>query len=177
MAACAAPAPADPIGGKVVRIIVPFGPGGSFDQTSRIVAPVLEKHLEEITGVDQTVIVENKPGAGGRTSYMYIWQNGPSVPEFVLMSASGIRAQVGMETGYDASKFTYIGRASQSARAIYVQKDLPFNTFEEMVARSQEEPILLGTSGFGSSEHQEAELISNILYHSMTEVFDTRMKK
>jgi tripartite-type tricarboxylate transporter receptor subunit TctC len=79
------------------------------------------------------------------------------------MSASAIPQQVGMKTIYDVTKFTYLGRASVDYRGIYVRKDLPVNTFKELVERSQQKPIIIGTSGFGASEHQNTLMTADIL--------------
>jgi tripartite-type tricarboxylate transporter receptor subunit TctC len=57
--ASAATSAAEPFPSKMVRIIVPYAPGGSID----LVARVLAKNIQDSVG--QTVIVENKPGAGG----------------------------------------------------------------------------------------------------------------
>ncbi|MDI7258470.1 MAG: tripartite tricarboxylate transporter substrate-binding protein [Thermodesulfobacteriota bacterium] len=153
----------NPIGGKTVEMMVPFGPGGSFDVTCRLAAPFLEKALKKITGVDQTVIVVNKPGAAGRTALVEVYKKDANAPVFVLMSASALPQQVGMQTIYDVAKFTYLGRASVDFRAIYIRKDLPINTFKELVDRSQKKPFLIGTSGFGASEHQNTLMMANIL--------------
>jgi hypothetical protein len=55
----AATSAAEPFPSKMLRIIVPYAPGGSID----LVARVLAKNIQDSVG--QTVIVENKPGAGG----------------------------------------------------------------------------------------------------------------
>ena len=160
---CQAASASNPIGGKTVEMMVPFGPGGSFDVTCRLVAPFLEKALKKITGVDQTVIVVNKPGAGGKTALVEVHKKDANAPVFVLMSASAIPQQVGMQTIYDVAKFTYLGRASVDFRAIYIRKDLPINTFKDLVDRSQKKPLIIGTSGFGASEHQNTLMMADIL--------------
>lgn len=153
----------DPIAGRPVEIVVPFGPGGSFDATCRLVAPYMQKYLEELTGTKQTVIVVNKPGAAGKVAYGEIYRHGPDTPSFVLMSISAIPQQVGMETDYDVTQFNYLGRAGTQYQGIFVHKDLPINTFDDLVARSQEQPVLFGTSGFGASEHQASLFLMNVL--------------
>ncbi len=55
----AMPAPAQNFPNKPVRWIVPFAPGGNYDVTSRIVGEVMARRL------GQTVLVDNRPGAGG----------------------------------------------------------------------------------------------------------------
>ena len=53
--------------GKVVRFLVPYGPGGGYDTYSRLIASAMEKYM------GSTVVVINKPGAGGMvgTNHMY----------------------------------------------------------------------------------------------------------
>jgi tripartite-type tricarboxylate transporter receptor subunit TctC len=64
--ASAATSAAEPFPSKMVRIIVPYAPGGSID----LVARVLAKNIQDSVG--QTVIVENKPGAGGKIGDDYV---------------------------------------------------------------------------------------------------------
>ena len=59
LAGLAAPAPAQEWPQKTIRIIVAFGPGGGSDIVSRIIGQSMQEKL------GQSVIIENKPGAGG----------------------------------------------------------------------------------------------------------------
>src|SRR5256885_6701759 len=60
------PAPAAGFPNKMLRIVVPFTPGGSNDVVAREIATGLQARL------NQTAIVENKPGGGGTIAYTFV---------------------------------------------------------------------------------------------------------
>lgn len=148
---------------ETVEIAVPFAPGGSFDMYCRLIAPYMEKYLEELTGQNQNVVVVNMPGAAGRISYNTINRDKPDRARVVLMSFCAMPQQVGQDTEYDVSKFTHLGRVSRDTHVLVVRDDLGIESFDDLIARSQIEPILVGTSGFGAAEHQNAVLLSTML--------------
>ena len=77
-----AQAPAYPA--KPVRLIVPFPPGGSLDIAGRLIA----QKLTEIWG--QTVVVENKPGAGGNIGADYVAKSPPDGYTIAITSAGAL---------------------------------------------------------------------------------------
>src|SRR5471032_2509122 len=56
-----APSDAQAYPNKPIKLVVPFGPGGPTDVAARVVAQVVQ------TGLGQSVVIENRPGAGGAT--------------------------------------------------------------------------------------------------------------
>ena len=67
---------------KPIRVIVGFAAGGGNDLFARLIAPKLSEHL------GQNVIVENKPGAGGRLAVEYV-RNQPADGYTIMVAASG----------------------------------------------------------------------------------------
>src|SRR5689334_5211998 len=75
-------AQAGPWPNRVIRVIVPFGVGGGTDISMRLLAP----KMSELLG--QSVIVENKPGAGSTIGTDYVAKQPPDGYTFVLCSLS-----------------------------------------------------------------------------------------
>ena len=75
-----APAPGFP--NKTMRIIVPFTPGGSNDVVAREIATGLQASL------NQTAVVENKPGGGGNIAYSYVAKSPPDGHVMLIAPAS-----------------------------------------------------------------------------------------
>src|SRR5690242_983193 len=71
LVALAAPAHAQSFPSKLIRIVVPYAPGGSVDLTARVIA----KHLQD--AIHQTVIVENKPGANAAIGIETLMRSDP----------------------------------------------------------------------------------------------------
>src|SRR5215475_6788279 len=67
---------------KLIRIVVPFTPGGSNDVVAREIATGLQARL------NQTAIVENKPGGGGTLAYSYVAKSPPDGHTLMVAPAS-----------------------------------------------------------------------------------------
>src|SRR6186997_2851553 len=67
---------------KTLRIIVPFTPGGSNDVVAREIASGLQASL------NQTAVVENKPGGGGNIAYSYVAKSPPDGHVMLIAPAS-----------------------------------------------------------------------------------------
>src|SRR5204862_4322611 len=67
---------------KTIRIIVPFTPGGSNDVVAREIATGLQARL------NQTAIVENKPGGGGTIAYSFVAKSPPDGHTLLIAPAS-----------------------------------------------------------------------------------------
>jgi len=133
---------------KVVKILVPFGPGGSTD----IIARLVGKHLEGVTG--QPFVVENKPGATGMigtTQVKYAPADGYTV---LLGSTSTLGANPSLykQMTYDPADFTTVAVNGSTGNFMLVNKDAPYKTVKEFVAfakaRKAGEPLF---SGYGNA--------------------------
>ena len=132
--------------GKPVRIVVPFGPGGSGDIVSRIVAHELEK----LAG--QPFIVDNKPGATAMVGTAIV-KNAPADGYTLLHgSTSSLAANPSLykQMSYDPDDFTTVAVDGTIPGFVLVPKDAPFNTVREFVAwaKARNEPIF---SGYGNT--------------------------
>src|ERR1700733_13707986 len=70
-------------GGKTVRLIVGYGPGGGYDAYARMIAPYLTHDL------GASVVVENQPGAGGLTALNNLYVASPDGLQIMIVNGSG----------------------------------------------------------------------------------------
>jgi tripartite-type tricarboxylate transporter receptor subunit TctC len=135
---------------KPVRIVVPFGPGGSGDIVSRIVA----HELEQMAG--QPFIVDNKPGATAMIGTAIV-KNAPADGYTLLHgSTSSLAANPSLykQMTYDPDDFTTVAVDGTIPGFMLVAKDAPYKSVKEFVAwaqernKAQKEPIF---SGYGNT--------------------------
>ena len=152
--------------GEVIRLIVPYGPGGGFDRIMRVLQPHLEQALNAMDENKKvSVIVENRAGAGGRVAYEYTYASPPDGTRIVLMGDQGAALQqVALDAQFDLDKFTYLALVNSSDWGILVRKDNGMATMNDIIARAGKEPILFGSSGAGSGDH-----IASVLVQAMLE--------
>jgi tripartite-type tricarboxylate transporter receptor subunit TctC len=154
---------ADTYPARPLKMIVPFTPGGPTDALARIFANELQKQL------DQTVVVENKPGAAGNLGAAIVARAEPD-GYTLLFASSGpmlINASLFKDPGFDArTDFTPIAYIGEIPNVLVVnsatkENDLP-SFFKSIKGRSD---ISYGSSGNGSTNH----LIAEKLRHDLDE--------
>jgi tripartite-type tricarboxylate transporter receptor subunit TctC len=135
---------------RVVRLIVPFAPGGNADIVGRLVAAGMAEAL------GQPVIVENRAGAGGSIGADLVAHSAPD--GYTLFSGSNgpltVNPFVQAKLGYDPLKdFAPIGLTSLVPHALIVNAAVPAKTLAELIALSKQQQVSVGTSGIGSATH------------------------
>ncbi|MGH8617331.1 MAG: tripartite tricarboxylate transporter substrate binding protein [Burkholderiales bacterium] len=143
---------------KSIRIIAPFSPGASTD----IVGRLLAVKLTESWG--QTVIVENRPGAGGVTGAAYV-ARAPADGYTLLMGSVGSLGTIGLRKNppYDPVKdFAPITLGVRAASVLAVHPSVPATSVKQLIAIARARPGELNypTSGFGSPSHLAMELFN-----------------
>lgn len=147
---------------KPVTIVVPFPPGGTSDVVGRILADALSKEL------GQTVIVDNRAGAGGTVGSRVVADAKPDGYTLLLgtSSTNGTNSAVYSNLPYDAYKdFTPVTQIIRVPGVIAVNKNFPGKTYEEFVKALEAEPerYSYASSGNGGATHMAMEY-----YKSMT---------
>jgi len=149
-------ASAQPFPAKPVKIVIGFTPGGGVDINARLLA----SKLTEILG--QSVIVENKPGAGTNIGAEFVARSAADgYTLFFNSPAMAINMSLYKSPGYDIVKdFTPISVFSDSTNLLVVPASLPARTVKELVALAREKPGALNFSsaGSGSTQHLAGEL-------------------
>lgn len=139
-----------------IRLIAQFPPGGLVDVVSRLLAP----HLSAALG--QTVVVENRPGAGGLIGTDFVAkQAADGYTLLVSHAAVHVYATATRRTmPFDAvGDFTHMGMLCEAPMVLVVKGSSPFQTLDQYVAAARAKPVRYGTSGIGSANHLYGELL------------------
>ena len=144
---------------RPVRIVVPFSPGGGSDAVARTLAQELSGRL------GQSVIVENRPGAGGSLGAAEVARAEPNGHTLLLGSTSELVQYplLSSRPVYDAAKaFAPIGLIGSVPMALIVNNDVPANSVEELVryARANPGKLNFGSGGLGTMTHLAVELFA-----------------
>ena len=153
---------------NLVRIVVPFGPGGSNDVVARALAPPLAKRLES------TVIVDNKPGASGVIGNDFV-AKAPRDGSVVLLTSSTFLtvAATQAKLPYDPlAGFAPVTMIAEGPMLLAVASAFPVKSTGELIAAARSRPGVLtyGTAGIGSIGHLATELFSVATKIQMTHV-------
>src|SRR5690242_12395236 len=129
---------------KPARLIVPFPPGGPLDAVGRLLA----QQLSERWG--QSVVVENKPGAGGNIGADLVAKSPPDGYTVVMgaLSTHAVNPSLYAKMPYDAQKdFAPITRVAITPNVLVVNSALPATSVKELIAFAKAHP---GQLSFGS---------------------------
>jgi len=143
---------------KPVTLVVGFAPGGAADAAARLIA----RKLGEDIG--QTVIVDNKAGAGGNIAHQYV-ATGPADGSMLLLGSVGpltIAPHV-MKVSYDPFKdLAAVSGGVNFPNVLVVHKGLGVKTLAEFVALSKKKPgsVDFASTGAGSASHLAGELFN-----------------
>ncbi len=145
---------------KSIRLIAPFSPGASTDVVGRLLAA----KLTESWG--QTVIVENRPGAGGIVGAAYVAKAAPD-GYTLLMGSVGSLGTIGLRKNppYDPVKdFAPITLGVRAASALVVHPSLPVTSVKQLIAFARAHPgeLNYASSGVGSPSHLAMEFFNTL---------------
>jgi len=142
---------------RVIRIVVPFPPGGPTDVAARLIAQPLAETL------GQSVIVENQNGAGGRTGSRFVARSAPD-GYTLLMGGTNLNAiipAIYQNLDYDPVKsFTAVASVASDAVVMVVNPTVPAKTVAEFVQAAKANP---GKLKYGSAPGIASHLASELL--------------
>ncbi len=149
---------------KPIRLIVPFGPGGTTDILSRVVGD----RLSERWG--QQVLIDNRGGAGGNIAAELTARAAPDGYTIFLgsMGTQSINVSIYPKLAFDPLKdFAPITLVSNSANLLIVHPSIPANSVRQLIqlAKAKPDRFSYSTSGSGSFNHMSAELF-NLMAHT-----------
>jgi tripartite-type tricarboxylate transporter receptor subunit TctC len=143
---------------KVVRIVVPFSPGGSADASARILA----ERLTDIWG--QPVIIENKPGAGTTVASAYVAQSAPDGYTLYLayvLSYATSASLYASRLPYDpATALAPVSMVADAPFVLSVSPTVKVNNVSELVALAKSTPqgLSYSSTGNGAGPHLTTEI-------------------
>jgi tripartite-type tricarboxylate transporter receptor subunit TctC len=137
--------------GKPVRIVVPFAPGGVQDILARSFS------VEMGAALGQTVIVENRAGAGGTIGNAFVARAEVDGSVMVMAAAShNIAGSLYTKLAYDPQKdFAPLGHIGSASYVLMVHPDVPAKTAAEYIRYAKANPgkMNYATAGVGSATH------------------------
>jgi tripartite-type tricarboxylate transporter receptor subunit TctC len=136
---------------KPITLVVTYPPGGGADAMARLIAPKLGEAL------GQSVIVDNRPGAGGQIGASFV-AKAPADGHTLMLDASSFAVNPALypKLPYDANKaFRAIGVIAQFPNVVLVNAQFPAKSIAELtaLARARKDAVSYASSGNGSAQH------------------------
>jgi tripartite-type tricarboxylate transporter receptor subunit TctC len=151
---------------KAIHIVVGFAPASTTDLVARLVAPKLSEAL------GQSVIVENKPGAGGNVAAQQAKRSAPDgYTLFVTSVAYAVNPSLYANAGYDPfTDFVPVILGPSTPNIITVNPAVPAKNLQELVELARREKLSYASSGIGTTTHLSMERIKTIAKVDITHV-------
>src|SRR3954463_2366018 len=136
---------------RTITVVVPYAPGGGSDFLGRILADGLKTRLNE------TVVVQNLPGAGSAVGSMQVAKAKPDGYTLLLnhIGLSTIPALYKKLNFDPLASFEFIGLYAEAPMLIMARKEFGPKTLAELVAyaKANKEKFTMGSAGMGSATH------------------------
>jgi len=142
---------------RPIRMVSPYGAGGSNDILTRVLGDFLSR------GLGQSIVVENKSGAGTRIANEYVAKAPPD--GYTLLHAAApiaIGEALYKDLPYDVHKsFTSIASTAIAPLFLVVNAEAPYKSLAEFIKYAKADPkgVTFGSPGAGSAPHLTAELL------------------
>src|ERR1044071_6582103 len=144
---------------RPIKIIVPFGPGGSGDISARMIGKEIEAKTK------QAVIVDNRPGANGIIGTMAVKTAEPDGYTVLLITTSTHAANVSLvkNLSYDPAKdFTVVGVFRSSGSYLMVRPQAPWRDLASFISAAKAAPGKLTYGYFNASSRTPPEYLSRL---------------
>jgi len=155
---------------RAITIVVPFSSGGGVDAMARLLAEKLR------VGLNQPVLVDNKPGASGMLGAGFV-AKAPADGYTLLLGSAGETAinpfvyKAKMQYSPDKD-FAPITQVTRVPNVLVANNAFPAKNIEELVAHAKKNPgkVTYATSGVGNPQHLNGELLQSLAGIRMTHV-------
>jgi len=168
LAQAAFPAFADTWPSRPIKLVVPYPPGGSTDVTARVIADSLRPLL------GQTVVIDNRPGAGGNIGAEAVAKSAPDGYTFLMATSTHVtNMSLYRNLPYDfVQDLAPVAQTAFIPNVLVVGTNLPVGNLAEFIAyvKSGRYPVNYGTAGNGSSQHLSSALFNSMVAGNMVHV-------
>lgn len=137
---------------KPIELVVPYQPGGGTDALARAFADASRKFIS------QSIVVVNKPGAGGAIGWQEVINSKPDGYKLAVLTVELLTLPHLGLAKFKYDDFQPIAQLNADPAAITVKAEAPWNTIEEFLADAKKKPdsMRVGNSGNGSIWHLAA---------------------
>jgi tripartite-type tricarboxylate transporter receptor subunit TctC len=153
---------------RPIKLMVGYAPGGGTDLVARILAPSLGR------AIGQSIVIENKPGAGGSAAASYVAKSKPDGYTLLISSASSVTIYPNLNTkaDYRQSQFVPVSQLTIAPLVLAVNKDLGVRTVPDLIKLAKSSPGKLNysSSGIGSGPHFAGVLFNEVANVQMTHI-------
>ncbi len=152
---------------KPIRLVVTFPPGGAPDILARLFADKAQ--------FGQTIVIDNKPGAGGNIGADFVAKSAPDGYTLVMgtVGTHSINGALYSKMPYDMVRdFAPVAHVASAPNLLVVTNELPVKSVAELISYMKANPnkLSFGSPGIGSSVHVSGELFKSLTGTSMTHV-------
>ncbi|RTZ43210.1 tripartite tricarboxylate transporter substrate binding protein [Candidimonas sp. SYP-B2681] len=160
---------ADSYPDRAIQLVVPAGAGTTTDLIARQFGSELSKVL------DQTIVVQNKPGASGNIAHAYVAQAGADGYTLVLGNTGPLAINPALYTDlpFDPIKnFTPIVMLGYTPTLLVVKAESPWNSVKDLIASAKQSPnkLSFSSAGNGTTGHLASELLKSMSKTQMLHV-------
>jgi len=153
---------------RVVKLVVPFTPGGGIDSIGRIVGA----RLSEMWG--QQVVVENKPGAGGNIASEFVARSAPDgYTVYITAAGLAVNRYLFASINYDpVADFAPVTLICFFPNLLVVPNSSPFRSVSDLLVEARKNPgkVTFASPGHGSSPHMSGELFKYMAHVDLTHI-------
>jgi len=160
---------ADPYPSKTLRFVVPYPAGGPLDAVARLLAQKVSDSMK------QTVIVDNRAGAGGNIGADFVAKSAPDGYTLLMgaVATHAINPTLYSNIPYDAARdFIPVTQIASTPNVLVVNPSLPVTSVAEFIAYAKAHPgkLNFGSGSTGSAGHLAGELFKAMAGVEMTHV-------
>ncbi len=152
-----------------LQMVLPAGAGGSSDPLARLLADEIGKRI------GQSIVVQNRPGAGGNLGMAQAARARPDGYTLVISWTGPLATNLALykDVGYDPQKdFAPVGRVGCTPNVLAVSRALPVDSLKGFMDHVRAHPgqVSYGTTGVGSSWHIAGEMLSRQVGNGLTHI-------